>query len=185
MEQKIYQVSKNWLNASIYGVVIDDCPQLRHLCQNAKAWRSLENLDDRIAAAKAQVLEVFTKNAVALKNTAQTTEEQIFYHSFVNQPTEEQTNLSYALRKHMACCRYYHALLFILLKECGIIAKAYGKIIPDSVGYTWVLAMDNNAGPMIIDLFSESLTRANITELDYVDPTGKYQNPGFAWVFKD
>lgn len=185
--KQIYPVSKDWREAKIYGVLINDCPDIQHLCQKARAWSSLDNLNDRIAAAKEQVLETLSKNAVVLKSAeTKSPEVQEFYRNFVYRPTPEQSKLSYALRHGLACCRYYHALLFILLKECGVIATACGKFpIPGSVGYTWILAYDNSGGPIIIDLFHESLTRAGITEMDYADPTGKYQDPCFAWVFQD
>ncbi len=185
--KQIYLINRDWREAKIYGVVVDDCSDLQHLCRKAREWIGMGNLNDRIAAANEQVLETLSKNAVVLKSAkTKSPEEQEFYRNFVYRPTPEQSNLSYALRRGIACCRYYHVLLFILLKECGVIATACGKFpIPGSVGYTWILAYDNNGGPIIIDLFHESLTRAGIREMDYADPTGKYQDPGVAWVFKD
>ena len=185
--KQVYPISKDWREAKVYGVVIDDCSDIQHLCRKAREWLNMENLNDRIAAAKEQVLETLSKNAVVLKNSkTKSPEEREFYRGFVYRPTPEQSKLSYALRRGIACCRYYHALLFILLKECGVIATACGKFpIPGSVGYTWILAYDNSGGPIIIDLFHESLTRAGTTEMDYADSTGKYQDPGLVWVFKD
>lgn len=185
--KQIYPISRDWLGASIYGVTIDDCPALQDLCRKAREWRSMLDLDDRVAAAKEQVLEALPRNAVVLaKAKGVNPDAQEYYRLFVYRPTAEQKNLSYALIRRQACCRYYHSLLFILLKECGVIATACGKFpIPGSVGYTWILAYDNSGGPIIIDLFHESLTRTGITEMDYADPTGKYQDPGFAWVFAD
>lgn len=185
--KQVYSVSKDWREAKVYGVVIDDCPDIQYLCRKAREWLNMPNLDDRIAAAKEQVLERLSKNAVVLKNSeTKSMVEREFYRNFVYRPTPEQSKLSYALRRGIACCRYYHALLFILLKECGVIATACGKTLPDEgIGYTWILAYDNRGGPIVVDLFRESLTRAGVTEIDYADPTGKYQDPGFAWVFQD
>lgn len=182
-----YKVSRNWLGATIYGVTIDECSLLQSYCERARELRSLSNLDDRIAAMKELALEALPKNAIALQHDPIIdARERNFYRAFVYQPTEEQQRLSYALTRGLACCRYYHSLLFILLKECGVVATACGKVpIPGSVGYTWILAYDNSGGPAIIDIFRESLTRTGLTEMDYADPTGKYQYPCFAWVFAD
>lgn len=177
-------VSKDWLNANIYSVVIDDCPTLQYLCERARELSSLSNLDDRIAAMKELALVALPRNAVALRHDMDIEpRERDYYRAFVYKPTDAQKRLSYALVRGIACCRYYHSLLFILLKECGVVATAYGKFLPSGLGYTWVKAMDNHGGPVIIDLFSESLTRAGIIELDYADPTGKYQKPDVAWIF--
>lgn len=183
---QIYPINRNWIGATVFGVTIDDCPALRYLCQQAREWRSMSNLDDRIAAAKEQVLAALSRNAVALaQESSINSAEREYYHAFVYKPTDAQKQLSYALIRRVACCRYYHSLLFILLKECGIIATACGKIPPNGTGYTWVLAFDNRGGPVIIDLFRESLVRAGLTELDYEDPTGKYQDTGYAWAFAE
>ncbi|MEK9183334.1 MAG: hypothetical protein AAB849_02385 [Patescibacteria group bacterium] len=180
-----HTVNRDWREANICGVFLDDGQALRDLCRRAGEWRSMPHLNDRIAVAKEQVLASLFRNAVLLKSTAETQQELDYCRAFVHKPTEAQRNLSYALAWGIACCRYYHALLFILLKECGVVARACGKQLPDGIGYTWIVAMDNSGGPVIIDLSKESLTRAGRNDLDYDDPTGQYSEPGHVWVFAD
>ncbi|TAN33038.1 hypothetical protein EPN28_03490 [Patescibacteria group bacterium] len=184
---QVVEARRQWVGENIFDVQMDDEYRFIgcHLRLAREQASSPQGIGARLAAVKTLVLAALPHNAVVLANDTKLDEDaRQTYHRFVFSPSPEQAKLSFALSHAIACCRYYHAYLFVLLMEAGLQARACGKMLPGlGFGYTWVVVAGEGGEEVVVDLFAETLAKAGRSELGYRDPSGKYQNPGLVYQF--
>lgn len=181
----LHIVGAEGIGTNICGVMVDDCPTLRRLCTMAVELSCLPSIKDRIATMEMLTLEAITIRRIVKESRLESRLALRRRHNgdrSVRVQTTQLNPLSYALVRRDGCDRHLHALLFLLLRRSGVIAKACGKGL-HSGGYTWIAAMDSRGGFVVVDAFSVALVRANASAFNPTDPSGKYRDPDVTWVW--